>query len=307
MSADDPHTRLCPLCDSGDIVDWGPVIHPTPPRVAGVPIDLEGFSFRLKRCRQCDFQFKDPVIPPQRLLDCYRRSAGDNWGENPDPRRRRFDLITQLLTKHAPGRRVLDIGCSNGGLLTALGPQWQRFGIEPGRAAASAAGRAGIDVLGPDIESVDPGRHRFDVITAIDLVEHLVDPRPFFRRVTQLLEPGGVFLIVTGDTDAWTWRCLRGLYWYVSIPEHTSFWCRAAIDQAARQVALQRVDYARRSHQRQGWRRGALEWMKNGAYALGRGVKGLGVPRLRRAFLERGAPGWLSAPDHMFCILRKGS
>ena len=65
------------------------------------------------------------------------------------------------------------------------------------------------------------------MILAIDVIEHVSDPAAFFSRVWQLLKPGGIFLVFTGDSDAWSWRLQQSRYWYVSfLPEHISFYCR---------------------------------------------------------------------------------
>ena len=121
--------------------DAGAVVHRAPTRVAGVPIDLGGTVFRLRRCRRCGFQFKDPPINGANLLACYAGAAPDHWEERPDPRKRRFDTLRTLLERHTPGQRILDVGCFNGAILGYLGDDWQRFGLEPARAAGGVGPR----------------------------------------------------------------------------------------------------------------------------------------------------------------------
>src|SRR5690349_16704586 len=89
--------RACPLCGGDGVGNVGRILHPEPARVAGVEIDLGGAEFHLRECGGCGFMFKDPPIPEDRLIDCYRRSSGTHWGTEVDPHRRRFDLIAGLV------------------------------------------------------------------------------------------------------------------------------------------------------------------------------------------------------------------
>jgi hypothetical protein len=52
----------------------------------------------------------------------------------------------------------------------------------------------------------------------------------------------------------------------------------------------------------------AIELLKNVGYVVGSRLHGLGVPSLRKIFVDRRAPGWLTANDHMLHIMtRDGS
>ena len=296
--------RACPLCSAPGPVDAGPVLHGAVPRVGGVPINLADLTFRFQRCRGCGFLFKDPPVPEDRLADCYRRSAAEYWGSKVDPYRRRYDLIARLAREHAPGKRVLDIGCSTGSLLEYLGPSWERFGVEPGESAAAEARGRGVKILGAALPEAAAAQ-RFDVILAVDVLEHVAAPAPFLGWVRDLLARDGIFLIVTGDTASPAWRFCGPTYWYGNIAEHVSFYSRRTIRYVEARFALECVEYQRRTHERKSFGRALLELGKNGVYPIGRAVRGLGWPPLRRRFVEQGAPAWFSAPDHMFCVLRR--
>jgi len=273
--------------------------------VAGIIVDLQGLSFRFGRCLACGFLYKDPPVPEERLLACYRQSKADQWGIGASPHIRKYTVMRDLLEKHSRGRRVLDIGCSNGDFLDTLGPTWQRAGVEPGASAAAAAEKRGIAVLGATITDLDSENHQFDVITAIDVIEHIVNPIPFFKQISALLAQDGLLWIITGDSRALSWRWCGNTYWYGGLPEHTSFYCRTAIDHLGGLLGMRCVYYRREQHALVSPRQCAIELTKNACYKLGRMARGLGIPRLRWLFVERGAPAWLSAKDHMFCLLRK--
>ena len=298
----------CPVC-GGATTASGRIFHERHTQVAGVPIDLAGLDFHLRRCADCSFSFKDPPIPHERLMACYAAAAEDHWDLDPDPYRRRFDLYRRIVASHAPPAngarpRILDIGCANGAMLVHFGDAWERFGVEPAARAAELATRRGVRILGPTLESVPDGLD-FDAVISVDVVEHVADPLPFFQRVARHLRPGGVCITVTGDTDALTWRLEGSHYWYCTITEHISFYNRRSLAALAARTGLEPVEQVRSSHARAGGGLRLRHLATNSAFIVGNRLRGLGIPPLRRRFTEHHAPWWISAHDHLVHVMRR--
>lgn len=287
---------LCVVCGAAS-VDAGAAVHGPDPQVAGVPIDLGGDAERLRRCPDCDLLFKHPFVADDRLMACYRRSPEDNWEHDPDPRRRRFDALADLVRQHAPGRRVLDVGCSNGALLHHFGDAFDRAGLEPSASAAAVAADRGVRMLGGTFDDLDADPPEpFDAILAIDVLEHLVDPPDFIAAVARHLRPGGIFVGLTGDHRAWPWRWQGAAYWYAALPEHQVFYGRRTIARLAADHRLEVVSQRRMSHARQSASRTVRDAIRGTVFGL-----------LRRAGVAgaRPGPGWLPARDHMLFVLRR--
>lgn len=298
-------TRHCPVCDSTHCEAVGPILHAEPLLVAGVPLELGGTKFTLLRCTDCSFQFKDPVIDPARLLACYAAADSDNWGESPDPWRRKFDVLRDYAERLATGNRILDIGCFNGALLQYLGEKWRCFGVEPSTAAAQLARSRGIDIIADTLESIPAATEKFDVVMAIDVVEHVIDPATFFQQVAQWLRPGGIFMLATGDTDALAWRWQGGAYWYSSLPEHVSFYNRRSLQELGRLNGLDSIAYCRLRPRRISLPRVVSDAAKNVIYSVGRKANGFGIPALQRLFVDRHGPSVLTANDHLVYVYRR--
>ncbi len=298
-------TRPCPICASANLGVVGPILHPQPTMVAGVAIDLGDETFSLRRCLDCGFQFKDPAIDPDKLLACYAAADSDNWGESPDPWQRKFDVLLEVLERHAPGRRILDVGCFNGAMLSYFGESWTRCGVEPSKAAADLARRRGVSVLADTLENINGSVEPFDAILAIDVVEHLVDPLRFFRNVSERLNRGGVFVVLTGNTAALAWQWQGSMYWYCSLPEHVSFYNRGSFEKLGSLSGMDCVECLDLGHKRLPISRWGTDTLKSAIYVTGRALGGFGLTPLRRIFVERRGPSIQTAKDHLICVLRK--
>ena len=108
---------------------------------------------------------------------------------------------------------------TTGRILNALGPGYERFGVEVNRAAADIAVRRGITIL-PEREIAENYACKFDAIIVSDVFEHLVKPTTTMRLLAERLHPGGRVLIVTGLADAIELRGWTGEHWYFRLCGH---------------------------------------------------------------------------------------
>ncbi|KYK44138.1 bifunctional 3-demethylubiquinone 3-O-methyltransferase/2-octaprenyl-6-hydroxy phenol methylase [Bradyrhizobium liaoningense] len=99
--------------------------------------------------------------------------------------------------------RVLDIGCGAGLLcepLSRLGAQV--IGIDPSQSNIAAAklhadkSHLAIDYRCTTVEEIDP-RERFDIVLAMEVVEHVVDVGVFLKRCAAMLKPNGLMVVST--------------------------------------------------------------------------------------------------------------
>lgn len=295
----------CPICSNTKCKGVGKIYHAQPTFIAGTAVDLCGTSFELRYCDRCAFQFKSPALSELSLAECYANSSDDLWGKLDAEGGQRFSSVRNVLRKYGPAHSILDIGCHNGAFLNTLRDEYALFGVEPSRKAAEKASANGVRIVGQSIFGLDPTLQQFDRITLLDVVEHLLDPMPFLTRTRDLLRPGGMLLIQTGDSAAWQWRLEKSLHWYCSLPEHVSFFCADTLDYVGGKLGMNRLHYARVYQRQSTLRQRALETFKNVGFMAANRLKGFRTNKLEQIFGQRRAPVWISARDHMLYLFQK--
>lgn len=94
---------------------------------------------------------------------------------------------------------ALDIGCSDGTLLSFF-PRWvDRFGVDPSDAIEEIGEWAWTAKAAFPSAELDRafGGKTFDIITAASVLDRIDEPRPFLARVKSLLAADGVFVLET--------------------------------------------------------------------------------------------------------------
>jgi SAM-dependent methyltransferase len=209
----------CRLCDSGRTTCLGTI--PDSDYFAGRVLEHPIQGGRLWRCNHCQSMFRHPVLENCRLLELYGEGAADSW--NAGGRRQDLEIVRGIITQRLARGSVLDVGCGSGEFLLTLPAQLNRCGVEPSVAAAAAASSQGLTILAPTLALLSP-QITFDVITMIDVVEHVSYPGHLLQQALSHLVPGGILVVATGDPSNFFWRrVFRARYWYSSFPEHVTF------------------------------------------------------------------------------------
>ena len=113
----------------------------------------------------------------------------------------------QWMMGHNPQAVLLDYGCGQGLFTMEMAKQLgtlQAVGIELNDLMASQAQSNGVKTLRADLNHPLPFKNNsVHVITAFNVLEHLVETEMFIQEIYRLLIPGGYVIIDTPNLASW--------------------------------------------------------------------------------------------------------
>lgn len=202
----------------------------------------------------------------------------------------------------------MDVGCFRGDFLSSLEPIWQKAGIEPSPSAAVEAQQRGIEVVGSEVEELKGAVRLYDVVTAIDVFEHLPFPTRALDLIVRVTKPGGRIIIVTGNSAALSWRLSGSSYWYCALRDHVSFFRPDWFRRMAAPLGFSVRSVRRCAHKPAGYGTRVDQAVKGCAFRF----YGLAPSVLRRypplaSIGDWHVPWWTSARDHFSIELERVS
>jgi len=129
--------------------------------------------------------------------------------------------------------KLLDIGFGEGGLLTVAEKNgWECYGTELSPQSLKYGSERNWKVSEDALADERFPKEGFDVVTLVELIEHVPNPDDFLQTACTFLRPGGLLYLTTPNIRSINQRWL-GIDWSViSPPEHITVWSPAGIRKA---------------------------------------------------------------------------
>ena len=174
-----------------------------------------GIKRKVLKCSRCALVYLEPVGGASKAYYAgkkYRKRHGPDLKKASSPREIfnayfsfQKPIIKAIEPIIRPNMKVLDVGCSTGHFLAALkGRVKERVGLELGEApAAFIKKNLDFKVYSEPIERVKISEGPFDLITALQVLEHIADPINFLKGMARNLKPNGyLYLEIPNVTEA---------------------------------------------------------------------------------------------------------
>jgi SAM-dependent methyltransferase len=202
-----------------------------------------GESAAVYQCGTCGFRqctdFTD-------VLAFYEGMDDPEYEASRAPRALQADRLLKSITPYAGKGRLLDVGAGSGILMEAAARAgYQADGIEPSNWMVDRAADHGI-LVHHGVLPMPGVTGPYDVVTLVDVIEHVSDPVDLLKQAKAVLAPGGVGLVITPDVGSMAARVMGPSWWHYRLA-HICYFDRKTLLSAIGSAGLRPVSVFRPS------------------------------------------------------------
>jgi SAM-dependent methyltransferase len=169
--------------------------------------------FRIVGCRRCGHVYVNPRLDDEtiealydeayysghgfdRTIDYSRCLDGALLAQTYRDERRTLEEAVDSLE----GRSLLDIGCGAGNFVRAMRLAGaDAVGFDTSEHARRLCSAYGAPLIATSLDELRKQDRKYDIVTAIEVIEHTTSPSEFLAAIQLYVKPGGVLLIGTGN------------------------------------------------------------------------------------------------------------
>ncbi len=186
-------------------------------------------DYHLEKCKTCGTLFADVSLEnaetADRVQDLYDHYYDFANYQLPKAAEISLQKIVNSFEDVRQTGNFIDIGFGEGGMLSVADKNhWKCFGTELSPQALNYAEEKGWIVSKNALSDARFPKGEFDVVTMIELIEHVPNPDSFFETSFELLRPNGLLFFTTPNAKSINQRFLGTNWSIVSPPEHITIW-----------------------------------------------------------------------------------
>ena len=204
-----------------------------------------GQTGSIYQCSRCGFR---QCSEWSEVLSYYEALEDREYEKGRQERYLQAEALIQALSQLGAQGRLLDVGAGSGILVEAARKAgFAAEGVEPSGWLQQQAEARALPVRKGVLQDIPPAE-RYDVMTLVDVLEHVVDPLELLKDIKRSrLRPGGRAMIVTPDCGSLFAQLLGRKWWHYRVA-HIGYFNRSTLELACEKSGLQVV-----ARQRPAW------------------------------------------------------
>jgi len=192
-------------------------------------------NYKFQRCLICRGLFIKTTPSKKSLYDYYKKQFlyADGRINEPIIRKRSKKILQNLRMSYPEAMTICDVGSGHGYFLDEASRMgFEVFGIEPSKQLANAASiNYAIPQFVGTLESfIKINKNKFDVVTCIHVIEHVMQPKDFMHSLLKLVKPEGILFLETPNADSHLVTIEKNSYTFLIPPEHLWIFSKKSIE-----------------------------------------------------------------------------
>jgi 2-polyprenyl-3-methyl-5-hydroxy-6-metoxy-1,4-benzoquinol methylase len=193
---------------------------------------LKGFHERhgLIKCKSCGLVFMENIPTPDELNAFYSQYSYMTEVSVSPMTVRSYQNLLDAFEPFRKTNKILDVGCGRGWFLQEAKKRgWHVYGTEYSPAAIALCEKAGLIMKEGQLNADSFASEEFDVITSIEVLEHINNPREEMAAIYKFLRKGGLFYCTTPNFNSYLRYYLKADFNVIMYPEHLTYYTRATL------------------------------------------------------------------------------
>lgn len=201
-----------------------------------------GDTLRLYKCLDCNLI----QAPIEDVTHFYEGLKDPDYEKEREQRHLQSKKIIFLFNKELDNSTspptLLDIGAGSGIMVeAAFEAGFNAEGIEPSKWLAGIASQKNLKVHTGTLPHKDISK-KYDVVTIIDVIEHVVDPLNLLVEAKKHLSQNGILVIITPNVRSLAAICLKYKWWHYRVA-HITYFEKNNLDLLLSKIGLEAVKY----------------------------------------------------------------
>jgi len=198
--------------------------------------------FNVVECTNCGLGFLNPRPTRSEIARYYPPSFYDYFEYERNYHLHRYAAEAKFLPNITSNneRLLLDLGCANGDFPRFMQKRgWEVEGVEVSESSKSITD---FKVYKQEFNEIPIYEPRYDAITAWAVLEHVHNPMAYFKKASEVLKSGGLFVFLVTNFKSISSRSL----FLEDIPRHLYFFTEEAVKEYLAQSGfdLIQTDYS---------------------------------------------------------------